>query len=333
LREERSNCIEEALNLISSQAAEKGLKLNYEQEGSIPERVTGDATRIRQVLINLLSNAVKFTQSGEIDVKVSASELLDDSYEMHFSVRDTGIGISKETCARLFQPFSQADASTSRKYGGTGLGLAISKRLVEMMGGRIWVDSEEGKGCNFHFTIKAKVSADLPENELPALSTQAMPTQAMPAQVMHTQAMHTQILPTQIRQDEDEPNKTEDLRILLAEDNPVNRRMATLMLRKLGYRADSVANGLEVLKSLERQKYDLILMDIQMPEMDGLEATREIRRRWPAEALRIVALTANAIAGDREKCLEAGMDDYLCKPISLESLKTTLERASHMPIL
>ncbi len=304
------SCVEEAQNLISSQASEKGLKLNFKQEGSIPEAVTGDAARIRQVLINLLSNAVKFTEAGEIEVKVSASELPDDSYEIHFLVRDTGIGISKETCARLFQPFSQADASTSRKYGGTGLGLAISKRLVELMGGRIWVEGEEGKGCTFHFTINAKVSDGLSEKALPA---------SLPAS------------PTQIKQDE--LKEAKDLRILLAEDNLVNRRMATLMLWKLGYKADAVANGLEVLQALEREKYDLILMDVQMPEMDGLEATREIRERWPSDALRIVALTANAIAGDREKCLEAGMDDYLCKPINLESLKATLERASHRSIL
>lgn len=295
------SCIKEAMNLISSQASEKGIKLYCNREGSVPESLAGDAARIRQVLINLLSNAVKFTEAGEIEVKVSASELLNDSYEIHLSVRDTGIGISEETCARLFQPFSQADASISRKYGGTGLGLAISKRLVELMGGRIWVESKEGKGCTFHFTINALASDSLPHKELPSQ-------------------------PDQIHQDL--PGEARDLRILLAEDNPVNRRMAILMLRKLGYMADPVANGIEVLKALERQNYDLVLMDVQMPEMDGLEATREIRRRWPADTLRIVALTANAIAGDREKCLDAGMNDYLCKPINLESLKATLDRAS-----
>ncbi|HSD59172.1 MAG TPA: PAS domain S-box protein [Methanotrichaceae archaeon] len=293
------SCIEEALNLISSQASEKGLKLYYEPEGYIPEAVVGDALRVRQVLINLLSNAVKFTERGEIVVKALASELPDNGYEIHFLVRDTGIGISQETLGRLFQPFSQADTSTSRKYGGTGLGLAISKRLVELMGGEIWAESEEGKGSTFHFTIRANAYSGLPENAKPAITHQ------------------------------DEPKEAKDLRILLAEDNPVNRRMAILMLRKLRYKVDPVANGLEVLQALERQKYDLILMDVQMPEMDGLEATREIRRRWPSDDLRIVALTANAIAGDREKCLEAGMDDYLCKPINLEDLKAALERASH----
>jgi PAS domain S-box-containing protein len=291
--------IEEALNIISSQAREKGLKLHYSVEGTIPETMAGDASRIRQVLVNLLSNAVKFTEKGEIEVKASASELLDNAYEISFSVSDTGIGMSQETIGMLFQPFSQADASTSRKYGGTGLGLAISKRLVELMDGRIWVETEEGKGSTFHFTIRASSSVDLPDRELPAL----------------------------VRQDK--PKAAKDLRILLAEDNPVNQRMAVLMLKKLGYKADSVANGREVLQALERQSYDLILMDVQMPGMDGMEATKEIRRLWPSGGPRILALTAHTIAGDKEKCLEAGMDDYLCKPINLEDLKAALNRESY----
>jgi len=291
--------IEEALNIISSQAREKGLKLHYSVEGPIPETMASDASRIRQVLVNLLSNAVKFTEKGEIEVKASASELLDNAYEISFSVSDTGIGMSQETIGMLFQPFSQADASTSRKYGGTGLGLAISKRLVELMDGRIWVETEEGKGSTFHFTIRASSSVDLPDRELPAL----------------------------VRQDK--PKAAKDLRILLAEDNPVNQRMAVLMLKKLGYKADSVANGREVLQALERQSYDLILMDVQMPGMDGMEATKEIRRLWPSGGPRILALTAHTIAGDKEKCLEAGMDDYLCKPINLEDLKAALNRESY----
>ncbi|OPY51246.1 MAG: hybrid sensory histidine kinase BarA [Methanosaeta sp. PtaU1.Bin060] len=292
------SCIEEALTLISSQASEKGLKLFYTVEAGTPEAVLGDSSRIRQVLANLLSNSVKFTQRGEIEVHVSTSVQKNDSCELHFSVRDTGIGISQETGGRLFQPFSQADASTSRKYGGTGLGLAISKRLVELMGGRIWFESIEGKGSTFHFTIRAKASDDLPKRVATDLTAQ------------------------------NAPKKARDLRILLAEDNMVNSRMATLMIKKLGYEVDSVANGREVLEALERQPYDLILMDVQMPEMDGLEATREIRRRWPSNGPRIVAFTAYAIQGDREKCLEAGMDDYLSKPINLEDLRAALERAS-----
>lgn len=294
------SCIEEAINLLSSQASEKGLKLHYTAEGNIPEMVDGDAVRIRQVLVNLLSNAVKFTDIGEIEIRVEAFEIGDDSFEIHFSIRDTGIGISQDTIGHLFQPFSQADASTSRKYGGTGLGLAISKKLVELMGGRIWVESEEGTGSIFHFTIPANASLDVPKT-------------AMPPSIGH-----------------DGQREAKDLRILLAEDNPINRRMALLMLRKLGYKADPVANGHEVLEALERQSYDLILMDVQMPEMDGLQATKEIRRRWPlgsSGSPRIVALTAHAIVGYREKCLAAGMDDYLCKPINLDDLKATLGRA------
>ncbi|MCX6672539.1 MAG: PAS domain S-box protein, partial [Methanothrix sp.] len=292
-----SSCIEEAVNLISTLALEKDLKLHYAAEGDLPETIAGDKSRIRQVLVNLLSNAVKFTQEGEIEVKAKASKLADDNYEIQFSVRDTGIGISQETMARLFQPFSQADASTSRKYGGTGLGLAISKRLVELMGGRIWVESVEGKGSAFHFTIMAKRSTIPVNKALPILTHRDMPKHNM------------------------------ELSILLAEDNTVNQRMAILMLKKLGYNADKVANGREALAALESKSYDLILMDVQMPEMDGLQATREIRRRWPVGGPKIVALTAHAIAGDRERCLEAGMDDYLCKPINLEDLKVTLERA------
>lgn len=293
------SCIEEALDLISSQAREKGLKLNYRTEGHIPETMVCDASRIRQVLVNLLSNAVKFTEEGEIEVQSSVSELPDDGYEIHFSVKDTGIGISPEASGKLFLPFSQADASTSRKYGGTGLGLAISKKLVELMGGRIWFESEEGKGSTFHFTVQANSFTGPSETELPASISQ------------------------------DKSKAAKDLRILLAEDNPVNRRMAVLMLKKLGYKADSVGNGREVLQALERQPYDLILMDVQMPEMDGLEATKEIRRRWPSGGPRILALTAHAIAGDREKCLVTGMDGYLCKPIDLEDLKAALNSESH----
>lgn len=291
------DCIKEAISLVSPQASEKGLEIQYKPEGYIPETIMGDATRIRQILVNLLSNAVKFTEKGNVEVQALASEQQGNAYELHLSVRDTGIGISQETKHRLFQPFSQADASTSRRYGGTGLGLAISKRLVELMGGRIWVESEEGEGSTFHFTIRAKASE-------------------APREILAT--------PPHIKNG---LREAKDLRILLAEDNPVNKRIALLMLKKLGYAADSVDNGIEIIKALDRQKYDVILMDVQMPEMDGLEATKEIRRRWPLNGPRIVALTAHAIEGDREKCIEAGMDDYLCKPINLESLKAALDRA------
>jgi PAS domain S-box-containing protein len=290
-------CIEEAQQLILPLAIEKGLRLMCRTDGSIPRTVIGDSSKIQQVLVNLLSNAVKFTDEGEIEVNANALDLADGGYEIRFSIRDTGIGMSSETLDMLFRPFSQADVSTSRKYGGTGLGLAISKRLVELMGGKIWAESKVGVGSTFYFTIRSKASASPPKLAEPTLK------------------------------DCTRQEGVKEMRILLAEDNPVNQRMTVLMLKKLGYKAESVSSGLEVLHALETQSYDLILMDVQMPEMDGLEATREIRRRLPSGGPKIVALTAYAIAGDKERCLEAGMDDYLGKPIDLDDLRSALERA------
>ncbi len=295
-------CIRDALSFISSLAQEKGLKLNYISEDEFSETIEADQSRVRQVLVNLLSNAVKFTERGGIEVRSQVREKGDNRYEIYIKVRDSGIGISSEAMGRLFQPFSQADASTSRKYGGNGLGLAISKKLVELMEGRIWAESTPGKGSTFHFTFMAYKS------QLPA---QRPPTLVPPA-----------IVPLQ-----EHGGESAERSILLVEDNPVNQKMALLMLKKLGYRADKAANGREALAALETKSYDLILMDVQMPEMDGLEATREIRRRWPSRGPKIVALTAHAIAGDREKCLQAGMDDYLCKPIDLDDLRAAVEKA------
>ncbi|HNX10142.1 MAG TPA: PAS domain S-box protein, partial [Methanothrix sp.] len=262
-------CIEESVALMATMTRNKGLDLQYISKGDIPDAIEGDEARIRQILVNLLSNAVKFTERGKIAVRCEAINLApaQDKLEIHISVEDTGIGISRETMGRLFHPFSQADASTSRKYGGNGLGLAISKRLVELMGGRIWAESTVGKGSTFHFAFPTRKASR------PAIKA----------------------LPTAVSRDQ--PGRKEKRSILLAEDNIVNQRMAMLMLKKLGYSADKVGNGLEVLDALEKKSYDLILMDVQMPEMDGLEATREIRRRWPSNAPKIVALTAHAIAG------------------------------------
>ena len=295
-------CIRDALSFISSLAQEKGLKLNYISEDEFSEIIEADQSRVRQVLVNLLSNAVKFTERGGIEVRSQVREKGDDRFEIYIKVRDSGIGISSEAMGRLFQPFSQADASTSRKYGGNGLGLAISKKLVELMEGRIWAESTPGKGSTFHFTFMAYKSL------LPA---QRPPTLVSPA-----------IAPLPEHEGE-----LAERSILLVEDNPVNQKMALLMLKKLGYRADKASNGREALAALEAKSYDLILMDVQMPEMDGLEATREIRRRWPSRSLKIVALTAHAIAGAKEKCLQAGMDDYLCKPIDLDDLRAAVEKA------
>ena len=287
-------CVREALDIVGIAAFEKGLKTSYSIEKATPEIILGDSTRIRQVLVNLLNNAVKFTNKGEVTVLVSSRKLEGISHEIHFEVKDTGIGIPDEKKNRLFQSFSQVDASTTRKHGGTGLGLAISKRLVELMGGRIWVDSEVGVGSIFHFTIRVEPTICKPAEFNPLSSLDL----AHPA--------------------------NHDLQILLAEDNTVNQMVTQKMLNKLGYRADVAANGIEVLRALEQKAYDVILMDLQMPEMDGLEATRIIRRRWP-DKLRIIAMTASALVGDREMCLAAGMDGYISKPVTFEELHAALQ--------
>jgi CheY-like chemotaxis protein len=258
----------------------------------------GDAQRLRQILINLLGNAIKFTNKGEVAVHVSSRKFEGNDYEIHFAVEDTGIGIPEDKMNQLFQSFSQVDASTTRKYGGTGLGLAISKRLAELMGGEIWVESEVGKGSIFHFTIVAEASTK----------------KQVVSRIGDQQFM---IIP---KYDLHRP-----LRILLAEDNEVNQRVALKMLEKIGYQADVAANGQEVLQALERQDYDLILMDVQMPEMDGLETSKKIRKQWP-NGPKIIAMTAYALEGDREECLDAGMDDYISKPVKLEELQSKLNQ-------
>jgi signal transduction histidine kinase/ActR/RegA family two-component response regulator len=283
-----------AIDLVESFASAKGLKLSYRSEGSVPENVIGDASRIRQVLVNLLSNAVKFTDKGKIEVSVRSAKIVDDTYKLHFSVRDTGIGISSTEIDKLFDPFVQANSSISKKYGGTGLGLAISKHLVEIMGGKIWAESTQGQGSTFHFTVISHSASSVPINALRV------------------------DLKSQIN-----AGTNKDLRILLAEDNLVNQKVALLMLKKLGYKADVVADGLEVLQALERQTYDLVLMDIQMPEMDGIEATKRIRQLWP-HGPKIIALTAYALEGERERFLQAGMDGYIAKPVKKDDLAEVL---------
>jgi signal transduction histidine kinase len=283
-------CIEGALNLVTSKATEKGLHLTCTIDETVPERLMGDAARLRQILVNLLSNAVKFTEKGEIAVTVNAK-----GQEVHFAVKDTGIGIPEDRMGRLFQSFSQVDMSMTRKYGGTGLGLAISRKLAEAMGGRIWVESEPGIGSTFHFTILADCA--------PPGKHHAAKEKPLPPQITRWK---------------------EPLRLILAEDNIVNQKVTLRMLRKLGYDADVAANGLEVLQAMERQPYDVVLMDIQMPEMDGLEAAKAIRQRWPGKRPCIIALTAYALEGDREKCLNAGMDGYISKPVKMEELINAL---------
>jgi PAS domain S-box-containing protein len=445
-------CVESALDLLAARATEKGVDLAYLLDEQVPAAVYGDVTRLRQILVNLLANAVKFTEQGEVVIAVEArrTEKAEDRrthgqdgheltfYEVHFEVRDTGIGISEEGKARLFRSFSQVDASTARRYGGTGLGLAISKPLTELMGGSMWVESQPGVGSTFHFTLLAQaaparsrpylessqpyltgkriliVDDNATNRSILTLQTQAwgmlpytcasgqealaqvqagvpfdvaildmqMPdmdglmlaeqvrrsrnTQAPPLVMLtslgrreldtqgleFTAFLHKPLKPSQLYNAllslfaEQEPagailkptgaiggqfdaglSQRLPLRILLAEDNTVNQKVALRLLEGMGYRADVVANGLEVLEALQRQSYDVILMDVQMPEMDGLEASRAIHEGWPAEQHpRIVAMTANAMQGDREECLAAGMDDYLTKPIQIKALQEAVER-------
>ncbi len=422
-------CIESALDLIAARAAEKHLDIAYQFEGEVPPAVTGDVTRLRQVLLNLLSNAVKFTDQGEVVLTVSAR-----GDDLQFAVRDTGIGLSHAGKSRLFQKFSQADSSTTRKYGGTGLGLAISKLLVELMGGSMWAESSGlGHGSTFHFTMRAPAAEPLAgtrreflgvqpalrgkrilvvddnatnrrilalqmarwgmavdDSEDPARALAMLASgrydlvivdmhmpgmdgselaariraagQAMPLVLFSSlgrreeaDSLFAATLAKPLRQSQlfdtlvtlltnDAAPKAaapaaapkidatlgarHPLRILLAEDNVVNQKLALRLLQQMGYRADLASNGVEAIESIARQPYDVVLMDVQMPEMDGLEATRRITARWPSGSRpRIVAMTANAMQGDREACLAAGMDDYVVKPIRVEALVEALLKA------
>ncbi len=445
------NCVEESLDLLVTQATNKGLDLVYFIDPQVPTLLMGDATRIRQILLNLLSNAVKFTESGEVVVQVTSLLLEeaeksdersanDSKYEIHFTVKDTGIGIPQDRMDRLFQSFSQVDASTTRRYGGTGLGLVISQSLCQLMGGSMWVESEVGKGSVFHFTIHTMAtSGQLPghlsstspqllnkrllivddnETNRRILILQAQTWGMIPSATasglealewirrgdcfdlaildMRMPDMDGLMLAQKIRQvqknskfplvmlssigqrvdidrDSSEPSWEEfaavlakpvkaaqlfkalvgifqkapeapapvvspvkaeptlgerlPLRILLAEDNLVNQKVAIQTLKKMGYRADIANHGLEVLEALKHKTYDLIFMDVQMPEMDGLQTTRAIHQEWKdGQRPRIIAMTANAMQGDREECLKAGMDDYVSKPIKPQDLHNVLER-------
>jgi GAF domain-containing protein/CheY-like chemotaxis protein/tetratricopeptide (TPR) repeat protein len=459
---ELRECVESTLDLISGRATQKGLDIAYVFDDHVPEGVLGDITRLRQILLNLFSNSVKFTETGEVVLTVAPTE---NKNGLLFSVRDTGIGIPADRMSRMFQSFSQADSSTTRKYGGTGLGLAISKRLSELMGGDMWVESAgiPGEGSTFKFTIVAPSSTSMPDRKHKALSSVqphltdkrilivddnetnrrllTMQTQkwgmnskaaATPSEAldwlragekfdlaildMHMPEMDGVALANEIRKMLPSPNvgrgaaplrdatgalrggeglplvlfsslgrrevdveqvgfaafltkplkpsqlfdvlmsiladeqaradtrtiearprldpdmaRQHPLRILLAEDNAVNQKLALRLLQQMGYRADVASNGLEAIQSIERQTYDVVLMDVQMPELDGLEATRQIVARWAKNVRpQIVAMTANAMQGDREVCLAAGMDDYIVKPIRVDELVSALLRAKAM---
>ncbi len=307
------HAIEHPMHLIEELANKKGLELLSYISPDTPRAIISDVTRVRQIIVNLLSNAIKFTENGRVILKVeSPGDTIANRRRVHFCVQDTGIGIPADRVSKLFQSFTQVDASTTRVYGGTGLGLAISKRLAEMMGGNMWVESEIGKGSTFHFTIEAEV-ADI--------SKGVKKETGYDDKIDHNLASKN------------------PLRILLVEDNVVNQRLALKLLEKMGYRADLAGNGLEAIHALERQFYDLIFMDMQMPEMDGLQATREIRKRWSKDPRpRIVAMTANAMKSDQDQCIAAGMDDFIGKPIRIgevteKILKSHRAEAAPAPVM
>jgi signal transduction histidine kinase/CheY-like chemotaxis protein len=283
----------EAVDLHREMAREKHLDNHLDIAPQTPHLLRGDPTRLRQILANLLSNAVKFTHSGSITLRCRSDGLDDAHHWLNFDVIDTGIGIPAEQLPHLFTPFTQADASTTRCYGGTGLGLSISRRLAEHMGGRITLNSTPGLGSHFHLLLP------FAEQDHTASLTIAQP---------HS---HERPLPR--------------ARVLVVEDNPVNQLVAAEMLKRLGLHADVAGNGAEALEVLDRLPYDLILMDCQMPVMDGFEATRRLRKT-DGPRLPVIAMTANAIRGDRERCLDAGMDDYLPKPVRISELKAMMRR-------
>ncbi|MCC6395820.1 MAG: response regulator [Bacteroidetes bacterium] len=427
-------CIEEALDLFSRKASEKSIELMCHVDAGVPESVIGDETRVRQILANLVGNAVKFTERGEILITAVANSIDQGLVELLITVKDTGIGISPEALKALFEPFTQADVSISRRFGGTGLGLAICKRLVELMDGRIWVESTEGAGSVFYITLRVpvddaapsagtgpevcladkrvlilddnetngmllarfcdsegmashrcrnaqealsylasgaavdvalvdlfmpdidgvefarRVRADRKKNTFPMILLssgskagvqneelgslfcgQALkPVKRSQLKKLLKSAVGGGKIPVRnpnaLRLDTKLASRL-PLRILLAEDNPINQALALAILKRMGYRADVAADGQEVLDALERQPYDLIFMDVQMPVMDGMEATRRIVATVPEEHRpRIIAITANVMQGDKERCLEAGMDDYISKPIKLDEVQAIIEK-------
>ena len=435
-------CVEESLDIVASKAQHKPIDLIYNIDDDVPGTILGDVVRLRQVLVNLLTNAVKFTEEGEVFVSVDSKDISKYKHEIHFAVQDTGIGIPADRMDRLFKTFSQVDSSTTRKYGGTGLGLAISGRLVEMMGGKTWVESEVGKGSTFHFTVEATVahvrpssrpsidarifkgkhalivddnatnrfvlskqlqswgliplSAESGETALALLDQvkkcdvivldMQMPgmdglelageirklavykdvpiviltslsyyqnarsqdklfaylTKPVKSAQLHEVLMSLmgpkpeakEIKPITITESIDSNFADQyPLRLLAAEDNPVNQKVLLYILERLGYEAEIVENGAEVLRALEENEYDVVLMDIQMPEMDGLEATERIRAAEPGyPELRIIAMTAYAFQEDAERCIAAGMDDYISKPIQIEALMSALSQRPYIAV-
>jgi signal transduction histidine kinase/CheY-like chemotaxis protein len=290
------------LALLSVRARAKNLALRFTAAPDLPRHVRGDGGRLRQVLMNLVGNAIKFTSAGSVEVGACAVAPREGEPPgtpvLRFEIRDSGIGIARESLNRLFESFTQLDSSSSRRHGGTGLGLAISRQLVELMGGELGVESEPGRGSTFWFTARF---APASSGEAESGARQPDPGVA--------------------------PFRPNSRRVLLAEDNPVNRTVALRILRQAGFAVDAVVNGREALDALAVRPYDVILMDVQMPEMDGFQATVAIRRlEQGVRHTPILAMTANAMSGDRELCLEAGMDDYVSKPVRPDELRKIVHR-------
>ena len=301
-------------SMFLSQAKEKGLSLKISVDESVPRKIRGDETRLRQILLNLLSNAIKFTKSGEVSLHVSTHSIDSESnfVELEFEVRDTGIGMSPEEISRLFMPFSQGDSSTTRKYGGTGLGLAICKSLSEAMGGKVWATSVLREGSSFF----SRVRVDIVEMR----DAHALSSESENAKVISSGTINNKV-------ESDKPADSLPLKIAVAEDNMANQRVIMIMLRRLGWESEFAENGRELLDLVRNKDYDLIFMDVQMPLMDGLEATRRLRAGDAGEGLKdvkIIALTANALSGDEARCLESGMNAYMTKPLKLRTLKQAI---------
>jgi two-component system, sensor histidine kinase and response regulator len=299
------HCIAGAMKTMALRADEKRLELLCDLAVGVPETVRGDPGRLRQILLNLLGNALKFTAEGGVGLKVAVDVFEEETVILHFIVSDSGVGIAPEKLNVIFDSFTQADTSTTRQFGGTGLGLTISRRLVEMMGGRIWVESEPGTGSRFHFTIR--------------LRTATTPTAAFDNPP--SSAMYTSRNPGDDRK---------ALDILVADDNRVNRKVASRLLEKRGHRVVLAGNGNEALAVLAQHSFDLVLMDVHMPGMDGFETTIAIREQEKTTGLHqsIVAMTALVMKGDRERCIAAGMDGYISKPIDLQQLDDVLDACS-----
>ena len=299
------------LQCLELPARQKRLRLDCRISAEVPDLLVGDRVRLRQVLVNVLGNAIKFTEHGRVELAAETEPPEGGQVTLRFRVSDTGIGIPHDKQGCIFEAFAQADGSATRRYGGAGLGLAICSRLVSMMGGRIWVESEPGQGSTFHFTVRLNLSDPLSAASeevapVPATLSQAAPTK--PALARHGAP----------------------LRILVAEDNPVNQKLAQRLLEKRGHFVGLAANGREALEAVRAESFDLVLMDIQMPELDGLQAARAIREmeKTAGGYLPIIALTAHAMKGDRERCLAAQMDGYLAKPVKPAELYEAIERLS-----